>query len=309
MERKIGWGIRSLFMLAVFLWMLPVIGWAQGVTCPGSNNPLQDAIDSASAGETITVAGACEGNVLIPVDKDGITLDGGGTATINGPNTTTQATVMVRAKGVTVKGFTITGGYDGLWVVFGGNARIEENTIQGAARNGISVGAGSSAQIINNTVQDSASDGIAVNESSAARIGVLSTFDTQTYPNTIQNSGESGILVTRSSSALIVGNTIINNTLDGVRVVKASHADIANNTIDDNKENGVFVSMNSGVNLGNDLGESIYDLVNTTTVGHKNLKYGIKCAMGGYVDGRKGSLKGVKGVVSVGGGGIDSTIP
>ena len=307
MERKIGWGIRSLFVLAVFLWMLPVIGWAQGVTCPGDS--LQDAIDGAGAGDTITVAGTCAENVLIPEGMDGVTLNGGGTATINGPNTTTQATVMVRARYVTIKNFTITGGYDGIWVVFGGHALIEENTISGAARNGISVGAGSSAQIINNTVQGSASDGIAVNESSAARIGVLSTFDTETYPNTIQNNGESGILVTRSSSALIVGNTISNNTLDGVRVVKASHADIANNTIDDNKENGVFVSMNSGVNLGSDSGDTIYDLVNTTTAGHKNLKYAIKCATGGYVDGRKGSLKGVKGVISVGGGGIDSTIP
>jgi len=306
MKRKRAWGIGNLFMLAVFLWMFPVIGRAQ-VTCPGDS--LQDAIDAASAGDTITVAGTCAENVLIPEGMDGITLNGGGTATINGPNIETLATVMVRARDVTIKNFTITGGYDGIWVVFGGHARIEANTIQGAARNGISVGAGSSAQIINNTVQDSVSDGIAVNESSAARIGVLSTFDTQTYPNTIQNNGESGILVTRSSSALIVGNTISNNTLDGVRVVRASHADIANNTIDDNKENGILVSMNSGVNLGNDSGETIYDLVNTTTVGHKNLKYGIKCAMGGYVDGRRGSLKGVKGGVSVGGGGIDSTIP
>ena len=255
------------------------------------------------------MSGTCAENVLIPEGKDGITLNGGGTATINGPNITTQATVMVRAREVTIKHLTITGGYDGIWVVMGGHARIEENTIQGAARNGVSVGMGSAAQIINNTIQNNLSDGVAVNESSAARIGVLTTFDTETYPNTIQNNGESGILVTRSSSALIVGNTITNNTLDGVRVVRASHADIANNTIDDNKENGILVSMNSGVNLGNDSGETIYDLVNTTTVGQKNLKYGIKCATGGYVDGRKGSLKGVKGVVSVGGGGIDSTIP
>lgn len=307
MERMKKWGIGSLLMFTLFIWMSPVIGAAQTVTCPGDS--LQDAIDAASAGDTITVTGTCAENVLIPLGKDELVLDGGGTATINGPNTTTYATVMVRAKGVTVKGFNITGGYDGIWVVFGGHARIEDNTIQGAARNGISVGAGSSAQIINNTVQDCTSDGIAVNESSAGRIGVLSTFDTETYPNTIQNNGESGILVTRSSSALIVGNTISNNTLDGVRVVRASHADIANNTINDNQQNGVFVSMNSGVNLGNDSGDTIYDLVNTTTVGHKNLKYAIKCSTGGYVDGRKGSLKGVKGVVSVGGGGIDGTIP
>jgi parallel beta-helix repeat protein len=300
-------GIGSLFMVAVFVGMFPVMGLAQDVTCP--DDSLQDAIDAASAGDTITVSGTCAENVLIPLGKDELVLDGGGTATINGPNTTTNATVMVRARGVTIKGFTITGGYDGIWVVFGGNARIEENTVQGAARNGISVGAGSSAQIINNTVQSNVSDGIAVNESSAARIGVLSTFDTETKPNTIQNNGESGILVTRSSSALIVGNTISNNTLDGVKVVRASHADIANNTIDDNKENGIFVSMNSGANLGNDSGDTIYDLVNTTTAGHKNLKYAIKCATGGYADGRRGSLKGVKGVVSLGGGGIDSTIP
>ena len=95
----------------------------------------------------------------------------------------------------------------------------------------------------------------------------------------------------RSSSALIVGNTISENTYDGIRVAKVSQADISNNTIDGNGRYGILVTQNSGVNLGRDTGTTILDLPNTTTVG--NGDKGLSCSIGGYADGRLGTLKGV----------------
>ena len=48
-------------------------------------------------------------------EKQRITIDGGGTATINGLNTTSP-TLNVRGKGILIQNFTITGGSDGIHV-------------------------------------------------------------------------------------------------------------------------------------------------------------------------------------------------
>jgi hypothetical protein len=67
-------------------------------------------------------------------------------------------------------------------------------------------------------------------------------------------------------------------------VIRASQADISDNTIDDNGQNGIFVSQGSGFNLGNDTGNTIFDLPNSGING----AIGLSCSIGGYVDGVKG---------------------
>jgi len=53
------------------------------------------------------------------------------------------------------------------------------------------------------------------------------------------------------------------------------------------------VAHNSGVNLGNKTGTTIFDLPNNTAV--NNALRGISCNIGGYVDGLLGTLKGSLG--------------
>jgi hypothetical protein len=66
---------------------------------------------------------------------------------------------------------------------------------------------------------------------------------------------------------------------------------------------------NSNINLGNDTGTGIADMPNTTTSTAKNTKFGLKCGLGGVLDGHFGTLKGIKGPVNVGSGCINSLIP
>ncbi len=73
-------------------------------------------------------------------------------------------------------------------------------------------------------------------------------------------------------------------------VGSVSHAQISNNAINGNSQNGFFVTQNSGVTLGSDAGSTIYDLPNTTTI--NNGGEGLKCTIGGYADGRIGTLNG-----------------
>ena len=305
MEKRRAISSLVLIVLAAFFWLLPSVGQAVTVDCD-TGGKIQDAIDAAEGRTLIDVSGTCNENVYILEDKNRITLDGGGVAIINGPDATLP-TLSVRGRGIEIRNFNITGG-TGIEVCRGGTAtRIENNIIENTRRDGISVFDNGFAIIVNNTIQHNPGNGIGVGENSAARIGFASYGDLVASPNTIQNNGGAGIIVIRSSSATIVGNIINDNVLGGVGVSRAAYAEIANNTINNNGENGILVFYNSGVHLGKDTGTGIFDLANTTTV--KNTLWGIKCGLGGYVDGRRGSLKGKKGRITVGDGCIDSTIP
>ncbi len=299
-------------VLVAFIWLLPSVVGAQAVDCdtdpPGA---LQAAINAAAptaAPVTITVTGTCNENVIIGENKHRLTLDGQGIVSINGPDTT-FATVSVRGRAITIKGFTITGGQNGVNIMRGGTAIIDGNTIQSTGSNGINVFSHSFARIVNNTIQNNPASGINVNENSFARIGFLEGDDMVATPNTIQNNGANGIGVFRSSNARIIANTISTNTGNGVFVNSVSHADIASNTIDGNTGDGILVGRNSGVDLGRDTGDTIFDLPNSTTIGSENGGFGIRCFINSYMDGRQGTLNGASGDVNFTGGCINSLMP
>jgi parallel beta-helix repeat protein len=273
----------------------------------GQQRTISDALQRLRPGDTLSVSGACNENVLIPEQVVNIILDGQGTATINGPNAS-SATITVRGDGITIRNFaSISGGETGITVTRGGAALIDSNVIQNTGTNGIVVTQSSSARIINNTIQGNPQTGILINESSSARIGFNMPDDTEASPNLIQNNKENGILVARSSSGRIVGNTISGNTGHGVLVHRVSHGDVSSNTIDSNAGDGVFVFRNSGVNLGEDTGSGIFDLPNTTKV--NNGGFGIRCAINSYGDGRIGTLNGASGAVSFAANCVNATSP
>ena len=326
--------LRGLVVAVAFLLLLPSVGEAvtKQRTCgsqPGQT--IEQFLDELNSGDTLLVNGTCNENVVVGTGRTGITLDGQGTATIIGPDTT-EATVTITGRNITLKGFTINGGRDGVRVTRGGTATITGNTITGAAgtRDGIIVNRGGeatidgntigswgrfginldqngTARIVNNTVQNNGSHGILVDESSSGRIGFLAFGDTVAGPNTIQSNGGRGVNVTRSASAVILSNTVSNNTLDGVGVFRGSHADIGANTIDGNGDSGIFVSENSGVNLGQT--GIAFDSSNSTTVGSENTDFGLGCSINSYANGTRGSLTGVSGATDFTGGCVDSTSP
>jgi parallel beta-helix repeat protein len=274
---------------------------------------IQAALKDLIPGDTLLVSGTCNENVVVEEHVQNITLDGQGSATINSPDAT-KRTVDIRGRGITIKGSTVTGGSNGIFVSDGGTVSIDGNIIQGNGSDGIQVARHSFAQIVNNTIQSNAGDGIRINDHSNGRIGFVTGSDTVASPNTIQMNGGSGISVLRSSNARIVGNTISNNSRGGVSVSRVSSGDLSSNTIDSNTGDGIVVTQNSGVNLGNDSGTGIFDLPNSTTA--NNTGVGIKCRINSYADGRLGSLNGTGGATNFdtttatpNGGCVNSTIP
>jgi parallel beta-helix repeat protein len=319
MERIVA---RRMLAFGGFLWLLastgpvampiasgqslpaPSPGWTH-VNCdkqrPGA---LQRAVDRATPGQTIRVSGTCYENISITAGKDLITLDGGGDATIYGPDVTVN-TIQIRGpQGITIRGLTVTGGRVGIDVSRGATALIDGNTIEGTGRNGITLGAFASANIVNNTIQNNPSQGILVTGNGFGFIGFATADDTVASPNIIRNNGVNGISVTLSSAARIAGNTISNNVRNGINVERASQANVSDNTIDANGQNGIFVTENSGVNLGSDTGTGLFDAVNRTTA--NNALRGISCRVGGYANGRLGTLNGGSGPKDFGISCVDS---
>jgi parallel beta-helix repeat protein len=273
----------------------------------GQQRTISGAVQRLEPGDTLSVSGACSENVQIPEQVVNITLDGQGTATIAGPDTS-SSTINVRGNGITIRNFaSITGGETGIIVTRGGTAFIDSNVIQNTGNNAIIVSLSSSARIINNTIQTNPGNGILISEGSSARIGFNMADDTQASPNVIQKNGENGIIVTGSSNARIVGNTISGNAGHGVLVNRVSNGDVSSNNIDSNGGDGVFVLRNSGVNLGEDTGSGIFDAPNTTSV--NNGGFGIRCVINSYGDGRIGTLNGASGAVSFAANCVNATIP
>jgi len=267
------------------------------VNCEKKQTIQDDGLGNADPGDVIEVSGTCNENVRINETFNNITLDGGGGplgvpagATINGA---VGATINVRGRQITIKGFTIKGDGSGILVRRGGTVIIDSNRIVNNGRSGINVGQQSFARIINNLITLNEGSGILVNEGSAARVGFLSTPNLVIAPNNIVNNDGEGIRVQNLANARIVGNNIEDNDGDGIRVQNVAQARIAGNFIDGNGSDGIDVKENSGINLGTDdtdppTTDNLLDEINTGL----NDSHGVRCRTGSYVSGRIGTLSG-----------------
>jgi parallel beta-helix repeat protein len=302
---------KTIGLLAILgiVWCLPAVLEAADRTLNCATGTINSFLPRLRPGDRLLVSGTCNENFTVGASFSSITLDGQGTATINGGDPNTNV-VTVTGRSITITGFTITGGNTGIIVTRGGSATINGNTIQGNGSRGISVNDNASARIINNIIQNNTDDGIIVLDGGAANIGINTGSDTVASPNTIQNNTGDGVSLVRNATARVIGNTIHNNALNGVGVFDNSFAQVASNTINGNGQDGVSLARQGGVRLGADTGTAIGDAPNSTTV--NNTRNGIRCRLGGIADGRIGTLNGTAGANDIAGGGsncIDSLLP
>jgi len=302
--------LTRLVGIGALLWLVASTGEAATITVDcNAGEKIQSKLESAKPGDTLVVSGTCNENVRIEVEVQRITLDGQGKATINGADTSAgKDTLYVNGRAITIKGFTITGGgRDGLHIA-GATAFIEGNTIQRTRSRGIFLDRGTFATIFNNKILDNPAAGIMVHENSIARIGFAHPADPKPSPNMIQNNGGHGIYVWRSSTAWIVANTITGNKRNGIWINRNSEAQITGNLISGNGEDAISVSRNSAVILGNE-GTGRREGANKTDGQINNGGFGVRCTIGGYVEGSHGTLSGAKGGKDFTSGCIDSVKP
>jgi len=309
-------GMRSvteltLVLAGVLFWPGPSVGRAESdahsLTC-GPEKTIGQALKTLRPGDTLRVSGTCNENVQIGEEVHRITLDGQGTAVINGGSSANAVTV--RGTGITIRGFVINGGApQGIAVTDGASAVIDGNTIQYADRNGITVFRNSSADILNNTIQYSGLAGIAIQNTSSARVGWFGPPNNRvSAPNTIQNNGAQGIQVYRGSSAQIFSNTIQNNGSHGVIVDRNAQAEISACRITGNAGDGIRAMRNAGLDIGTDSTGATPQFDDDTNTG-TNGGFGVRCTIAGFVDGRLGALTGTLGGKTFTEACVDSVVP
>ena len=259
-----------------------------------AGNTITAALTTTKPGDTVLVSGTCKEQVSVNPEITRITLDGQKKTTVQHPGGQTASVhaVYIRGKEITIKGFTVTGGQDGIHLSGPASALIDGNLVTKNAGRGIHIDKGSVARILNTTVEQSGGIGIDITGASYAYIGVFIPRVAALGPNTIRNNGGPGINIERTAGAWIVGNTIDNNKESGIAVHRNAQADVLANVINGNGGDAITVSYNSGVNFSS---EPRKDGPNRTDTGQNNGGAGIKCSVGGYVDGPAGTLAGTRG--------------
>lgn len=156
---------------------------------------------------TIKVIGACTGPVVIT--RDGIKIDGGGTASVTSPKG--DGFIVNGASRVALNRITInqaTG--NGVTVENGAQVSLLNTTISGSLGIGMQVTNRSSATLQGATVSGNAVFGIDVESSSSLLF---------TGSNTVTGNGIFGIQINNSSSLSLTGATVsVNNNLLGIQM-------------------------------------------------------------------------------------------
>ena len=269
-----------------------------------AGNTIASVYATIKPGDTVLVSGLCKEQVNIPPEVTRVTFDGQKKTIIQHPGgqQASPHAFYTRGKEITIKNFTVMGGQDGIHLSGPASAVIDGNLVTKNGGRGIHIDKGSIARILNTTVEQSGGIGIDVTGASYAYIGVFIPRVPALAPNTIRNNGGPGINIERTSGAWIVGNTISGNKESGITVHRNAQADVIANTINGNGGDAITVTYNGGVNFDS---EPRKDGPNRTT--QNNAGAGIRCAIGGYVDGPPGTLAGAKGAKDIDKGCVDRT--
>jgi parallel beta-helix repeat protein len=268
MKRAITTAMQSILFAGLGFGMLP---WADATdvrrhSCDAAPHhhhharSLQRAIDRLDPGETLIVSGTCNENVVIGEGKRNLTIDGRGTAAINGSGNPDAPTVLIRGRGIIIKGFTITGGRHGVQLLNGGTGTVDTNRISNATTHGVGVHNGSFARIVDNTIEQNGVNGICVCEHSVADIGFRGDFATSGSPNIVRNNGNNGIIVADASYGEIESNAVSGNANVGILVDNSSSAKIgfqsgpagtfaSANTVELNGNRGILVTRSSSARI------------------------------------------------------------
>ncbi|MDX1405876.1 MAG: right-handed parallel beta-helix repeat-containing protein [Woeseiaceae bacterium] len=205
MKPNIQWTIA---VIGVFAAMVPA--HAQGQNGPQAEHgnqknatvicdvhSLQDAVDRAAEGATITVQGTCTGGIVIR--KDRLRIVGESGATIQVPADVVG--ILILGNGVEIRDLNIVGGRVGIDLFSAASAEISASNILQYTQAGIEVRANSNATIVESYIS---SPGGAF-----AGINLLAGASAQLINTVIDHPGGLGLAIAATSSAFLAGNQVL----------------------------------------------------------------------------------------------------
>ncbi len=256
------WMWKSIFSAAALLVLASTVYAAPiTVNCGkgGSINATLASLANAgnTRGVTIFVTGICRENVSI-AGFDHLTLQARPVAGIQDASNGNAPVVSIHASyDVTLQGFTVKGGSDGIvcdqvsyctlylniiqqsgWDgvnFYHSHGIVIRNNISSNAQTGVDVLNGSTVDAISNTVNNNGQYGIAASNGSAV----------DTVSDTISGNGAAGIVVLPGSSLVAQQDTVQNNSGQGIWVLKAAAIRVFDLTITGNGLAGIDLSQHS----------------------------------------------------------------
>lgn len=208
---------------------------------------------------TVTVSGTCNENLLIQ-SFDRLTLISTTNAKINDASAGSSPVVFIfDSRSVTVQGFTISGGNNGVFCDTASVCYLTGNTVVGAlGQQGVGVADGSIAFLSSNVIQHNSQRGLTVGGGSRAYsdmdrfdsngdVGVFAISGAYFFAinSSFQNNGSNGVVVSDHSTIRLGSCTISGNEGIGVRLQSGSEARFdaspGASTVTANGGNGVFV--------------------------------------------------------------------
>ena len=126
--------IKKILMLTIFLAIFAMftgtVSAANWTVNPGDN--IQSTVDQASSTDTIIVnddnGTAYTYNENIVINKN-ISLQSGGEVTIQAADSNSNVITIISDGSTTIRGFTVTGGYNGIYLDSASNCYIKGNNI------------------------------------------------------------------------------------------------------------------------------------------------------------------------------------
>jgi hypothetical protein len=192
----------------------------------------------------IEVVGTCDG---FAIERDNVSISARDDT--NCPGATIVGRITVDdARRVSLHCLAVTSVENGIDILRGASALVEDNLISGAAA-GVQIAQGSSARVFNNEILDSTSVGIFVNGGSYgevrdnvlasssignfSQIFVTGSSAADVFDNTITASGGTGVDAGFASSIEAGGNNVSGTAYAGIRVAQNAHMFLRSaNTVD-----------------------------------------------------------------------------
>ena len=216
-------------------------GATHNVDCTAGET-IQSKVDAAQPGDTIMISGTC--NEAVVVNKDGITLDGGGSAVVDAMDFDAPTISINGYQNVTIKGLTVQNGLSGVRLAESAVAWLEDVTAIGNRfKSGYESGNGivaytSSTVLLTGAVvaNDNAAHGIAAG--SASTVGVLGNYVVEGNRLPIVSVTASG---NGGRGIEIQGNSVL--------VAFSAYAEYATVHAKNNGGAGIVVSLGASVSL------------------------------------------------------------
>ena len=212
---------------------------------------IQNAINSANAGDTIIIKGERYAHCHFIVNKTLTIISETGTLMTPCPSNTQGSRahgifyITPEASGTIIKGFTLMDDDEytlendyGIYINGASNVQIINCTIESGIADGIRVTNGTNTKVTDSLIKDS---NIGIN--------IINSSQTTIKSNEITNNTKTGIFISGSTrNTTIDANNITYNQATGINIVTADHIYILNNYISFNQKSGsgagVYVNCN-----------------------------------------------------------------